>query len=207
VAGGIGVGLFTGESDLPSLPFGATATGEDGSQYFGGADGNAVQTSPGTGGMSQGGQSDFSQYAQATGQGTQALVNLLFGNKQLKFQKKISGLQHAQVGEENQMANLDSSQNEVGAYRAADRARNDARAQAGAAGMGNSSAAEQSQKDINYESNVKLDAIRRQRALMNDGYARQQQIWDLQKKMARAQQQSAAIAAGIDTAISLAQII
>lgn len=154
-----------------------------------------------------GGGNETGQYAQAIGGGTQALVSLLMGNKQLKMQKRITGLDHAQKKDEYEDKLKDSYGSEVGTYREHDRTLPEMTGSLAGKGMENSSYAEQSKRDLDYNTNTRLDAIRRQRALMNAGWERQQQIWDLQKKMARAQQQSAAIAAGIDTAISVASIV
>lgn len=154
-----------------------------------------------------GGGNETGQYAQAIGGGTQALVSLLMGNKQLKMQKRITGIDHAQKKDEYEDKLKDSYNSEVGTYREHDRTLPEMTGSLAGKGMENSSYAEQSKRDLDYNTNTRLDAIRRQRALMNAGWERQQQIWDLQKKMARAQQQSAAIAAGIDTAISVASIV
>lgn len=154
----------------------------------------------------QGGGNETGQYAQAIGGGTQALVSLLMGNKQLKMQKRITGLEHAQAKDEYENKLKDSYHGEVDALRDYDRTLPEMRGQMAGRGMENSSANYQAKSDLDNSQNLRLDALRRQRALMNAGWERQQQIWDLQKKMARAQQQAAAIAAGIDTAISVASI-
>lgn len=153
------------------------------------------------------GLSNVSPYAKAGGAAASSIVGLLYGNKQLQDQKKITSQQHQQYLEQYQNAMKDSSQNEIGIDRTGARAANDQRAAFGARGMGNSSAAEQGQEDMNYNQGLQLDALRRQRALMTSGFDAQQKVWQLQNQSGRAGQQGAVLQSGIGMAASLLMLL
>lgn len=154
----------------------------------------------------QSGSSDMGGYANAIGGGTKALVGLMFGNRQMKLQKKMVGIQHDQVTQQHKKALLDSSESEVGMMGQHKQSQQDANAQMAAQGIYNSSGRQHQNETANYHQDVKLNALRRAKAMENSGYDAQVKIWDLQKKQAKAAQQEALIAAGIDTAISVASI-
>lgn len=154
----------------------------------------------------QSGGNDMGGYASAIGGGTKALVGLMFGNRQMKMQKKITGIQHDQVGQQYRKGQLDSSESEVGLMGQHKQAQQDANAQMAAQGIYDSSGRQNQNDTANYHQDVKLNALRRQKAMETSGYDAQTKVWDLQKKQAKAAQQEALIAAGIDTAISVASI-
>lgn len=158
-------------------------------------------------GSSPMGGNEMGGYAAAVGGGTQALVGLLMGNKQMKYQKRINSLQRQQTRDQFKNQMKDSSIGEIGTQRTYQRGLPDVMAQLSAQGQGNSSAANLARDDAKYALNLRLNSIQRERALAVSGMKAQEEIWKLQYKMARAQQQSAAIAAGIDTAISVASIV
>lgn len=133
-----------------------------------------------------------------------AITSLMFGNRQMKMQKKMTGIQHQQTRDQYKGQMKDSSVSEMGSMREYSRGSQDARAQLAAQGLGSSSAMNQNDEDMKFNRDLKINAIQRQRALATGGMAAQEKIWDLQQKMEKAARTEALISAGIDTAVSMA---
>lgn len=156
-------------------------------------------------------QSNFgdtlAQVAPAAGGATQTLVSLMAGNRVKKKQKKIAKIQALERERDFKEQIRQSQMNEADAIRFHGREVNAIGASMASRGLAHSSARTEAIEDAKYNDRRRIDAIRVARTRLRQGYEAGLRIADIQKKIEKIQQQEAAIAAGIDTVVSVASII
>lgn len=145
--------------------------------------------------------------AQAAGGATKTLVSLVMGRRRKKYDKKI-----AKIAEQERRADFDealknSLEGEAATLRGYERAAADSASDLSARGMSESSARQDSERDMKFQRDLQLNAMRRARARLRHGFEAGEKIRELQKKIQKIEEREAVIAAGIDTVISVAGIV
>lgn len=144
---------------------------------------------------------------QAAGGATQTLVSLMMGNRKKKQIKKARKIQALERERDFKEQIRQSQMNEADEIRRHDRLVPELGSEMASRGMQSSSARDVAMEDAKYLHRRRLDTLRVQRTRLRQGYEAGLKLQEIQKKIEKIEQQEAAIAATIDTVISVASIL
>lgn len=143
----------------------------------------------------------------AAGGATKTLVSLLMGNRAKKKRRRIEKIMEAERRKDFENAIRESELQEGDEIRRHERMMPEVSAHFAGRGMESSSAKTEGLEDEKYMNRRRIDALRIQRARLRQGFAAGEKIRDIQRQIQKIEEQEAAIAATIDTVISVASIL